>query len=956
MFAVYFAPLFVLVFILYPLAKWLNKVRRVRKIPGPPLNPLLGHFQYVLAKIRSGCYVDEAVILATKDLALSDEFKDQPIFNLFLGPLANVVATTPEGAEAILTSTTLIDKAMQYNFLHSWLGTGLLTSAGDKWRSRRKMLTPSFHFRILEDFLPTMTRNISILTTLLHEKSLTNPDHVIADISEQILLCALDSICETAMGVSVKAQSKPDNEYVQSIHVAGQAFMTRYINPFLVMDAIFNLTAMGRKYKKSLKVMHDFTKATIRMRKERIECEIKANIFKEEKCMTFLDTLICEHLKNGGSLTTENIQEEVDTFMFEGHDTTAWAVTWCTYLIGLDKIVQEKLHEELDLVFGDERDGHFTMEDLRRLNYTDRCLNEALRLFPSVPLFGRKTLVDTELCGYTIPAGIQIGVVPYIIHRNERHWPEPEVFDPDRFLPEASRSRHPFAYIPFSAGPRNCVGRKFALLEAKSMIANIFRTFKVTSLLPRDKVRISPSLILRSHLPIPVKLEKPAILAMKDLALSDEFKDRPMFSVFVGHRASIAVTTPEGAEAVLSSNTLIDKARPYKFLHSWLGTGLLTSTGDKWKSRRKMLTTSFHFRILDDFLPIMTRNISIFTALLQEKALANPDHVIADVSEPILLCALDSICAQSKPDNEYVQSIHVAGETFFNRLVNPFLDADAIFNLTSMGRKYRKSLKVMHDFTETTIRERKERIEYEMKENIFKEEKCMTFMDTLICQHLKDGGSFTMKNIQEEVDTFMFEGHDTTAWAVTWCTYLIGLDESVQEKLHQELDDVFSDEKDGHFTMEDLRRLNYTERCVSEALRLFPSVPLFGRQTLVDTDLCGYTIPAGTQVGVLSYIIHRNERHWPEPEVFDPDRFLPEASRSRHPFAYIPFSAGPRNCVGRKFALLEAKSMVASLFRTFKVTSLLPRDNVRISPALIIRSHLPLSVKLEKRVRVYTSC
>ncbi|KAI1305842.1 Cytochrome P450 4C1 [Halotydeus destructor] len=310
------------------------------------------------------------------------------------------------------------------------------------------------------------------------------------------------------MGVSIEAQSRPDNEYVQNIHVAGEAFLARFINPILHMEAIFNLTSIGRQYGRSVRSMQDFTMMTIKKRKEQLETEMKSGTFKEEKCMTFMDTLICQHLKDGATLTMDGVREEVDTFMFEGHDTTAWAVIWCTYLIGLDNYVQDKLHQELDDVFGGGNDGEFTMEQLRKLNYTESCLKEALRIFPSVPHFGRQTVVDTELCGHVVPAGTQVAVFPYVIHRNERHWPEPEVFDPNRFSSEASRNRHPFAYIPFSAGPRNCIGMKFALLEAKSMVASIFRTFKVTSLLPRDKVRISPSMVLRSQQPIPVKLQK----------------------------------------------------------------------------------------------------------------------------------------------------------------------------------------------------------------------------------------------------------------------------------------------------------------------------------------------------------------------------------------------------------------------------------------------------------------
>ncbi|KAI1305898.1 Cytochrome P450 4V2 [Halotydeus destructor] len=419
-----------------------------------------------------------------------------------------VAATTPEGAEAVLSNNSLIDKAAQYNFLHSWLGTGLLTSTGEKWKSRRNMLTPSFHLSILEDFLPIMTRNASILTAKFAESSSTDPNHVISDICEPLLLCALDIICETAMGVSVYAQCEPDNEYVRNVHVAGQAFMARFTNPLLGLDAIFNCTPIGREYAKCMESMHRFTDNAIKKRKEQLEFEIKAKIIRERKCMTFMDTLICHHLKHGDSFTIEDVREEVDTFMFGGHDTTAWAITWCTYLIGLDDKIQEQLHRELDSVFTGNQGGEFNSEKLKRLNYTECCIKEALRLFPSVPILGRQTMVNTPLCGHLVPAGTQLGVFPYIIHRNETHWPEPEVFDPDRFSPEASRNRHPFAYVPFSAGQRKCIGSRFAMLEAKVMVASIFRTFKVTSLLPRDKVRISPSIILRSQLSIPVRLER----------------------------------------------------------------------------------------------------------------------------------------------------------------------------------------------------------------------------------------------------------------------------------------------------------------------------------------------------------------------------------------------------------------------------------------------------------------
>lgn len=238
--------------------------------------------------------------------------------------------------------------------------------------------------------------------------------------------------------------------------------------------------------------------------------EISEDKFSEKKRMPFMDTLIHQHLKDPTSLSEHDIREEVDTFMFEGHDTTGWAITWTTYLLGLHPDIQDKVQEELDTVFGTDPDVEkpFSMDSLRELKYLECVIKETLRLFPSVPFYGRMTSEPLMIQGVKIPAGTAIGAVAYVVHRDPKHWLEPEKFIPERFLPENCNKMHPFAYIPFSAGPRNCIGQKFAVQEEKAILASLFRRYKVISLLPRDKLRITAALILKSQDPIPVKLER----------------------------------------------------------------------------------------------------------------------------------------------------------------------------------------------------------------------------------------------------------------------------------------------------------------------------------------------------------------------------------------------------------------------------------------------------------------
>lgn len=177
----------------------------------------------------------------------------------------------------------------------------------------------------------------------------------------------------------------------------------------------------------------------------------------------FLDLLLDQHL-NGGDLTEEGIREEVDTFMFEGHDTTAMALSWILFYLGHHQHVQEKLWPEIDQLFDElesERDDdtssvQIPLGMIKDLQYLDCVVKEGLRLCPSVPFIGRRLHEDTVIPAgdekYTVPAGTILYVFIYMLHRDAETFPSPETFDPDRFLPENITQRNAFAFVPFSAG------------------------------------------------------------------------------------------------------------------------------------------------------------------------------------------------------------------------------------------------------------------------------------------------------------------------------------------------------------------------------------------------------------------------------------------------------------------------------------------------------------------------
>ncbi|RZF46867.1 hypothetical protein LSTR_LSTR008248 [Laodelphax striatellus] len=154
-----------------------------------------------------------------------------------------------------LKSTVNITKSMAYDFLYDWLGTGLLTSTGKKWHERRKMITPAFHFGILEDFVEIFGEKSKLLVNLLGKQEFGKE----FDIYPMITNCALDIICESAMGTTVNAQEKKDSEYVKAVYEVSELILYRALRPWLYADTIWKLSSHGRAFYRNLKTLHDFT-------------------------------------------------------------------------------------------------------------------------------------------------------------------------------------------------------------------------------------------------------------------------------------------------------------------------------------------------------------------------------------------------------------------------------------------------------------------------------------------------------------------------------------------------------------------------------------------------------------------------------------------------------------------------------------------------------------------------
>ncbi|XP_069109522.1 cytochrome P450 4B1-like [Argopecten irradians] len=201
--------------------------------------------------------------------------------------------------------------------------------------------------------------------------------------------------------------------------------------------------------------------------------------------------------ENGNGLTREEIRNEVDTFLFEGHDTTASAISWILYSLATHPEHQTKVQAEIDSVLEGRVSDHLKWEDMPKLQYLTMCIKEGMRLHSPVPFIQRESTREFTIDGKTFPPGTFLSCAIYSVHQNPAVWNNPQEFIPERFSKENATKMDSFAFIPFAAGPRNCIGQTFAMNEEKVTIARILHKYTF-ELDPSVEVKKQPAAVMRS--------------------------------------------------------------------------------------------------------------------------------------------------------------------------------------------------------------------------------------------------------------------------------------------------------------------------------------------------------------------------------------------------------------------------------------------------------------------------
>lgn len=390
--------------------------------------------------------------------------------------------TDPELFHEILVERAdEFNKGIITNVFRPVLGNGLLTSEGDFWKRQRKLAQPAFHYRRIESYGQIMAED----TLKLLESWQDGQTRLI---DREMMKLTLSIVCKTLFDADVSGDAERVGELMEG-----------------VLDAANERTNAAIR-------LPDWMPTPKRVAQKKLIAELDAIIqrFINERRKTgedrgdLLSMLLLAQDDEGKGMTDKQLRDEVTTLFLAGHETTANTLTWAFYLLAENPEARAKLYAEVDQAL----DGRApTLADLKQMPYTEMVIKETMRLYPAAPGLSRAPNQDLQLRGYTIRKDAIMQLSMYAMHRSARYFENPDAFIPERFTPENEKQLPRYAYLPFGAGPRVCIGNSFAMMEARLILAAIVSRFNL-ALVPGQDVVAEQLMTLRPKDSIQMRVQR----------------------------------------------------------------------------------------------------------------------------------------------------------------------------------------------------------------------------------------------------------------------------------------------------------------------------------------------------------------------------------------------------------------------------------------------------------------
>ena len=372
--------------------------------------------------------------------------------------------------EVLVTSNRNFIKPRLLRDTAEVFGRGLLVSDGDFWLRQRRLAAPAFHRQRIASYGAVMTD--------FTERAVERwRDGQTLDIHAEMMRVTLEIVTKALFGAEV---SEEDTEKVGH---ALEIMLERFVDRISLLRFLQELPLPKNiRFRNALATLDEIIYRIIEARRR--DGAIGDDL---------LSMLLAAQDEDGSMMTDRQVRDETVTLFLAGHETTAVSLTWTFYLLSQNPEVDARLAEELDRVLGGRVP---TLEDLPALEYTGRVVKESMRLYPPAWRIGREAINDCVIGGYAIPAGAQLIMSQWTMHRDARYFRDPLAFRPERWTPEFEQTLPKYAYFPFAAGPRRCIGDQFAMMEATLMLATMARRYRL-DLVAGQSIEYWPSITLR---------------------------------------------------------------------------------------------------------------------------------------------------------------------------------------------------------------------------------------------------------------------------------------------------------------------------------------------------------------------------------------------------------------------------------------------------------------------------
>lgn len=401
-----------------------------------------------------------------------------------MGPITLLQIVRPEHVQQVMVSNAKnYVKGLSHENLRKTIGDGILTAEGEAWQRQRRLMQPTYTPKAVTDFAEIMgdaTRGM-----LARWVARTSSDPVL--INQEMMRVTMSVISRSMFGLDVGEDFKETGDGLRYLlHHVSERGLSSLDWPAWVP------TESNRKLKAATSQVDSFLYGVIRERRRNGLGEDLLSLLMSAK-----------DADTGQEMSEKQLRDEVLITFFAGHETTAQTLTWTLAMLAQHPDVERKLWDELERVLGGRSP---TVDDMAALTYTRQVIDETLRLYSPVAVMARDAVAADALDAYAVAPGNLIMVLPFITHRHPEFWEDPDAFDPEHFAPERVKARPRYAYLPFGAGPRTCLGMHFALLEAVLILAEVTQRYRIGLANPNQELAFDWAGTLRPKGDLPMTL------------------------------------------------------------------------------------------------------------------------------------------------------------------------------------------------------------------------------------------------------------------------------------------------------------------------------------------------------------------------------------------------------------------------------------------------------------------